>query len=182
MYPTTPCSPLTVEHSKRRLYHDQRFLNLWVADKPFQLDTLKEVPILVGRNNFMASVDEKSGYDHVKGSEWSRSFFGFQFGGWFFICNTIPFGFKLSANVYQKLCYFATDYCRRLSVPCLQYIDDRLISEWQGQSLLADHTLLTLRSIDIVCQVLVRLWYFLALEKCVLIPTQVLFKVFRFVD
>lgn len=32
----------------------------------------------------MASVVEKSEYDHVKGSEGSRSFFGFQFGGWFF--------------------------------------------------------------------------------------------------
>uniref|UniRef100_A0A8W8L9T9 Tyr recombinase domain-containing protein n=1 Tax=Magallana gigas TaxID=29159 RepID=A0A8W8L9T9_MAGGI len=58
--------PLTVEHTKPRLCHDERFLNLWVMDKPFQLDTLKEVPRLVGRNHFMASVDDKSGYDHVR--------------------------------------------------------------------------------------------------------------------
>lgn len=65
----------------------------------------------------------------------------FNLGVGFFIYNTIPFGFKLSANVYQKLCYFATARCRRLSVPCLQYIDDRLISEWQGKSLVSDHRL-----------------------------------------
>lgn len=78
----------------------------------------------------MASVDDKSGYDHVRVSERSKSYFGFQFGGWFFVYNTIPFGFKLSAYIYQKLGYFATAYCRRLGVPCLQYIDDRMISEW----------------------------------------------------
>lgn len=166
--------PLTVEHIKPRLCHDERFLNLWVMDKPFQLDTLKELPRLVGRNHFMASVDDKSGYDHVRVSERSKSYFGFQFGGWFFVYNTIPFGFKLSAYIYQKLGYFATAYCRRLGVPCLQYIDDRMISEWHGKSLFTNQKLLVLRSIYIVCQLLVRLGYFLALEKCVLIPTKIL--------
>ncbi|CAG2191684.1 unnamed protein product [Mytilus edulis] len=35
--------PLTVEPSKPRLCHDERFLNLWVKDLPFHLETLKDI-------------------------------------------------------------------------------------------------------------------------------------------
>ena len=35
--------PLTVEPSKPRLCHDERFLNLWMKNMPFQLDTLKYI-------------------------------------------------------------------------------------------------------------------------------------------
>ena len=35
--------PLTVEPSKPRLCNDNRFLNLWIADRPFQLDHLRDV-------------------------------------------------------------------------------------------------------------------------------------------
>ena len=31
--------PLTVEPTKPRLCHDARFLNLWMRDMPFKLDT-----------------------------------------------------------------------------------------------------------------------------------------------
>ena len=33
--------PLVVEASKHRLCHDERFLNLWIKDVPFKLETLK---------------------------------------------------------------------------------------------------------------------------------------------
>ncbi len=39
--------PLTIEPSKPRLVHDERYLNLWITDCPFQLDTLKHVHRLV---------------------------------------------------------------------------------------------------------------------------------------
>ena len=41
--------PLTVEPSKPRLCHDERFLNLWISDKPFMLNTLKDVPRVTTR-------------------------------------------------------------------------------------------------------------------------------------
>lgn len=41
----------------------------------------------------MSSMDDKSGYDHIYLSEQSKKYFGLQFGGWFMIFNTLPFGF-----------------------------------------------------------------------------------------
>ena len=68
--------PLTVEPTKPRLCHDERFLNLWIVDSPFSLDTLKDVPRLVTKDMFMTSIDDKSGYDHVHLSRESRPYFG----------------------------------------------------------------------------------------------------------
>ena len=42
--------PLTIEPMKPRLCHDERFLNLWVVDKHFVLDTLREVPRMVSKD------------------------------------------------------------------------------------------------------------------------------------
>lgn len=35
--------PLTVEPSKPRLCHDERYINLWIKDLPFRLETLKDI-------------------------------------------------------------------------------------------------------------------------------------------
>ena len=45
--------PLTIEPSKPRLCHDERFLNLWVKDSPFQLETLRDIPRIVGKNSLI---------------------------------------------------------------------------------------------------------------------------------
>jgi hypothetical protein len=76
---------LTTEPSKPRLCHDGRFLNLWIKDLPFQLETLKDIHRLVQKNGLMITFDDKSGYDHVKLSESSYTYFGIQFGGYFMI-------------------------------------------------------------------------------------------------
>ena len=57
--------PLTVEPSKPRLCHDERFLNLWVRDLPFKLDHLPDLPRYVLPGHFQTSFDDKSGYQHV---------------------------------------------------------------------------------------------------------------------
>lgn len=36
--------PLTVEPTKPRLCHDNRFLNLWMKDRPFKLDNFSHLP------------------------------------------------------------------------------------------------------------------------------------------
>ena len=73
--------PITVEPTKPRMCHDERFLNLWICDSPFQLDTLKEVPRLVENRMFMSSLDDKSGYDHILLHPRSRPYFGIQYRG-----------------------------------------------------------------------------------------------------
>ena len=41
--PPYPVMPLTVEPTKPRLCHDERFLNLWVKDSPFTLDYISNL-------------------------------------------------------------------------------------------------------------------------------------------
>ena len=67
--------PLTMEPTKPRLCHDKCYLNLWVKDLPFTLDTLREVPCVVGRGEYMTLVDHKSGYQHKKLAPGSEQYF-----------------------------------------------------------------------------------------------------------
>ena len=53
--------PLTVEPSKPRLCHDERFLNLWVRDLPFKLDHLPDLPRYVLPGHFQTTFDDKNG-------------------------------------------------------------------------------------------------------------------------
>ena len=44
--------PLTVEPTKPRLCHDSHFLNLWMRDKPFLLDSIPDLPRNVSRDSY----------------------------------------------------------------------------------------------------------------------------------
>lgn len=57
--------PFTVEPSKPRLCQDARFLNNWMSDQPFSLDTLVDVTRYVYKGSFLTKCDDKSGYDHI---------------------------------------------------------------------------------------------------------------------
>ena len=84
--------PFTIEPSKPRLCHDERFLNLWIRDLPFKLDYISHLPRYVGKSHFKITMDYKSGYDHVELSQESRKYFGLQWQGWYFVYNTFSFG------------------------------------------------------------------------------------------
>ena len=58
--------PLTVEPTKPRLCHDERFLNFWIRDLPLTLDYIGNLPRYVAHNHFQSTMDVKSGYDHVQ--------------------------------------------------------------------------------------------------------------------
>ena len=118
--------PLTVEPSKPRLCHDDRYLNLWTKDVPFKLQTLKDAHRLIDKDACMITCDEKSGYDHVRLTEESQTYFGLQFGGWIMSYTTLVFGWKASPYVYQTIGMRVTSYMRNLGIRNLQYI-----YEWQ---------------------------------------------------
>ncbi|KAJ8302608.1 hypothetical protein KUTeg_019004 [Tegillarca granosa] len=113
---------------------------------------------------FLTSIDNKSDYDRVRLSRESWQYFGIEFAGWYFVYTVLPFGFKLTD------CTQATGYCRKLGVPCLQYIDDRLIAEWVGSDIRKGSPVLAWKSLYIVCQTGI----FIGLAKCSFIPSQLL--------
>jgi len=117
--------PLTVEPTKPRLCHDNRFLDLWMTDRPLKLDNLSHLPRYLEKGSFQTTLDDKSSYDHILLDEPSRTFFGLQWKGWYFVSNTIPFGWKISAYIYHSTGLLVSHYLRSIGVPCSLYIDDR---------------------------------------------------------
>lgn len=158
--------PLTVEPTKPRLCHDERFLNCWIRDSPFRMENLRDLHRLVAPGARMISCDEKSGYNHVrlKSETPSDSYFGLQFGGYVMIYNTLPFGWKASAFVYQTIGMVPTTYLRQFGFATTQYIDDRFAVEVINR-VSKEITI----SIDVtkyaLLELLTRLGYFLALIK-----------------
>jgi hypothetical protein len=113
----------------------------------------------------------------------SRIYFGFQWGGWYFTYNTLPFGWKISPYVYHSTGLMATNYFRSVGIPCLLYIDDRHNGQLQVDltkgayaeiQLVDDRNFAAAQSaIFLVAYVLVRLGYFLGLKKSILVPQQI---------
>ena len=89
--------PLTVEPTKPRLCHDERYLNLWIRDLPFKLDHLCDLPRYVLPHHFQTTFDDKNGYQHMLLHSPSQAYFGFQWQG--FVFRTLPFGWKASAFI-----------------------------------------------------------------------------------
>ena len=81
--------------------------------------------ILPLKTSFQTILDDKSGYDHLLLSVESRTFFGTRWGGWHFVYNTLPFGWKISPFVYHSTGLVVSNFFRSVEIPCSLYIDDR---------------------------------------------------------
>lgn len=174
--------PLTVEPSKPRLCHDNRFLNLWTKDLPFKLDKLSFLRQYVTIDSYQTICDDKSGYHHIFVTEESRKFFGFQWEGHFYVSNVIPFGWKSSAYIYHSTGLMASHFFRSLGIPCLLYIDDRHTGEivvgkdspaYANLSKPLERGKARASSAAfVVCLTLTSLGYFIGLKKSTLLPSQ----------
>ena len=150
---------------------------------PFKLDSLAGLPRYVFPSSFQSVCDDKSGYDHVLLSPESRPYFVFEWGGWYFTSNTIPFGWKASAYIYHSIGLLASHYFRSLRIPCSLYIDDRHTGEIQLSPLTPGYASLSSdrhkslaranSAIFLVCFTLINLGYFLGIKKSILIPRQI---------
>lgn len=166
--------PLTVEPSNPCLCHDERFLNLWIKDCPFQLETLKDVHRLVERDSNMVACDEKSGYSHLSITDCSQTYVGFEFGGWLFSYTTLSFGFEDAAFAYQTVGMQVTSYLLTLSMSTMQYIDECMsatavscLSERNDTVCMMDAS----KMVYVLLEVMTRLGYTLSLKKSELIPS-----------
>ena len=174
---------LTVEPTKPSLCHDARYLNLWMVDMPFSLNGLTNLPRYVGRDTYQTVLDNKSGYDHFLLTEDSREFFGIQWGGWLFVYNALPFGWKISPYVYHSTGLMASNFFRFNGIPCSLYIDDRHNGQLQVSSrhgayadlpsLEAYNMAAAKSAIFLVAYFLINLGYFLGVSKSILEPRKV---------
>ena len=119
--------PITIEPTKPRMCHDERFFNPWIKDYPIRLDCITDLSLYVFYGHFQTTFDEKSGFDlvHLHPS-WS-TFSGFRWAGWYFVYATLPFNWKANAYIYYSIGLGATNFIRLHGVPCSHYIDDNYI-------------------------------------------------------
>ena len=167
--------PITIEPSKPRMCHDERFLNLWMNTPSVTFDHITDIPRYVDKGHFQSKLDDKSGYDHIALTEDSRTYFGLFWKGWFLVYNVLPFGWSPSAYVYHTTGMGPSNFIRSNGVPLSQYIDDRhigqlrllrgLSSEWSNLDLAN-------AALFITALVLVNCGYFIGLNKSVLLPVQ----------
>ena len=103
--------PITVEPGKPRMCHDERFLNLWIRDCPFNLDSITDLPRYVAPGHFQTTLDDKSGYDHVRLHPSSSTFLGLQWRGWFFVYATLPLAGKRALSFTRRLVWRLLTMC-----------------------------------------------------------------------
>ena len=130
--------------------------------------------------SFMTKCDDKSGYDHILLSESSQTYFGFEWGGLWFECTTLPFRWKMSPYVYHTTGLKVSGLLREKVISCSLYIDDCLNGELLTKSgpwsiLYYDRQkefgVKAVRAvIIIVFYVLVELGYTIGISKSVLYP------------
>ena len=147
------------------------------------MDHVGDLPRYVSRNSYQSVLDDKSGYDHILLTDDCRTFFGIQWGRWYFNYNTLPFGWKISPYVYHNTGLVAKNFFRSLNVPCLLYIDDRHNGQLQiplDEGVYADIPTPDERrfaaaksALFLVAYFLIQLGYFLGLAKSVLSPRTV---------
>lgn len=89
-----------------------------VDDVPFSLDKLADVSRYVYRGSYRTKCDDKSGYDHVSLSPSSQTYVGFQWSGFWFVCTTLPFRWKISPYIYHTIGLVASGYLRAHDIPC----------------------------------------------------------------
>ena len=54
-----------------------KFLNLWIEDRPISLYSVQHLPKYVHKGFYQTVCDDKSGFDHTKLHPSSRTYFGF---------------------------------------------------------------------------------------------------------
>ena len=81
-----------VEPSKLRKLNDGRFLNLWCKDSPFEFEGLHMLPALMDKGEYGYNVNDVSGYFHVRLTERSQEFFGFEWHGVYYVYTALNFG------------------------------------------------------------------------------------------
>ena len=128
-------------------------------------------------------LDDKSGYNYILLTDGSRTFFGIQWGGWYFTYESLPFGCKIASYVYHTTGLLATNLFRSIGIPCLLCIDDRHNGQLQVPLEQGEYGTLSTgdegrfaaakSAIFLVAFYLVRMGYFLGLSKSILTPLKI---------
>ena len=122
------------------------------------MNTLK---LLVESDDYMITVDIKSGYQHVPIHKDFHKYLGIEWNGQTYIWQRLPFGLNLSAFYFVKVIRSVVEYIRSQNVRCLAYVDDFIVCS--KQECIEQHR-------DLLLQTLANLGFQVNTEKSALSP------------
>ena len=110
---------------KLRLIYDARFVNEYVAQRKFKMETLQQQGRHVFAGQLFGSVlDISSAFHHVEFHSRSTKFMGFQYGGRSYCWRSLPFGLTSAPRVFTAVTRPLVNLWRRSGFRVLPYLDD----------------------------------------------------------
>ena len=125
--PPRVVNALSVEPTKPRLILSMKAVNLFCRDTPFTLTPLTDIVRHIPENSFFTAMDDTQGYKHVRLTEESYPFCGFEFANHWFCDTTLPFGWKNSTYVYYTIGEVFSEWLRSRGINTHLWIDDRFL-------------------------------------------------------
>ncbi|CAI7932755.1 unnamed protein product [Closterium sp. NIES-54] len=121
-------SPLNVveQRDKCRLILDLRKVNQHLQVPKFKYEGLNRVSEIIRHNDWLFTIDLKSGYHHVEMHPSCWKFLGFQFEGGFYCFRALPFGLATAPFVFTQLIKQLAKRWRACGVRVVPYVDDLL--------------------------------------------------------
>ena len=144
--------------------HDRRKEEL-----PCVLDDNRLVVTELEKDDYLAVIDDSSGFNQARLSSHSRRFSAFCFGGRIYYCDALPFGLVASPSKFQMLNRVAVNALRRLDIKIYLYLDDRLVVSRLGRPLNAGETSV---EIYLLFCLLIAFGGYVSMKKSHFVPTQ----------
>lgn len=129
-------SPLNVApkkgSAKWRRVINMRFVNSYVRVPKFKLEGHPDVPLLLKKDDWMFTLDFKSGYFHVEIKKEFWKYFGFSWKGKYYYFMVLPFGLNLAPYIFTVVVKQVLKFWRADGVRVMGYFDDLLFiaSSW----------------------------------------------------
>lgn len=120
-------SPITIEPSKPRFCHDQRYFNLWMKPVDFSLPSIRSIPALGA--SFLMTFDLKAAYYNFQIHPDDVTYFGFEWDGFYYVYNVMPFGWSVSPCCLQSFTEAIMFFLLSFDIPGLVYLDDFAIAQ-----------------------------------------------------
>lgn len=147
---------------KQRLICNDRYLNIFLKQIPFQYERFRDVLTFTLPGSFMTTADLKSGYFHVPIHPAYWKYFAFKIGKKTFFYKVLCFGFAQACWVFTMVMREPILELRKLSIPLSGYIDDLFSAAKSfGKAL---------RQILFTVLLFAALGAFFGLPKCQLLP------------
>jgi len=114
------------QKDKLRLIWDGREVNKHLHVPEFRYESLRQVPGWLRPNDYMFTLDLKSGYHHVDVRETDWAYLGFEWQGVFYVFTQLPFGLASACWAFTKLMREVMRTWRKKGWRCSGYIDDQI--------------------------------------------------------